>query len=161
MATDFIELTLINALDTSHVIVGITEGAYYRFKVQAVNIYGAGPVSTAQSIRASDVPSQMNAPVTSRNQLNLVVDVNEPNNNGAALLEYEILLLNKNTNAYVEDTTYCDGSTNSTISSRQCLFSFTYLMSQYGYTRGQLVYFKARARNDDGWSQYSNVNSAG
>jgi hypothetical protein len=124
-------------------------------------VYGSGLESAAQSIRASDVPSQMTALTTSRSGLNLVASFTAPSANGAAITSYEIELYRPSSSTYVIDTTYCDGSTNPIITATSCTFSFTYLMSDYGYTRGQLVTFRARAYNDDGWGEKSNVNSVG
>ena len=89
-ATNFIPLTLSSVLATEHTIVGVREGAVYRFKLQAVNILGPGPLSTEVSIRASDVPSQMKALATTRSKLNLVMTYSVPSDNGAAIEEYEI-----------------------------------------------------------------------
>jgi hypothetical protein len=160
-AVSFIELTLTTALATSHTIVGITEGASYRFTVQAENIYGESAASTIATIRASGVPSQPPEVVTTRDGLNLVLQSTAPSSNGAAITDNEVLLYSPNTDSYVEDAASCDGSGAGFEASRQCTFLFTYLMSTYGYTRNQLVLFKTRSENDDGWGVYSNPNSGG
>jgi hypothetical protein len=63
--------------------------------------------------------------------------------------------------AYGEDLTDCDGSTAAVQTAMSCTFAFTGLMSAYQYTVGDLVRFRARARNSDGWGDYSSPNSGG
>ena len=62
--------------------MGVTEGASYRFKVRAVNIYGAGPDSAEGSIRASDVPSRMASVATVRSGTDIIAGFVKPNENG-------------------------------------------------------------------------------
>lgn len=103
----------------------------------------------------------MVALTTSRSGLNLVASFTPPSNNGASISAYEIQIWKPSTSTYVTDSTYCDGASAPVISATSCTFAFLYLISDYGYVRGQLVTFRARAQNDDGWGDYSNVNSAG
>jgi hypothetical protein len=86
--TTFVQLTLSTDLATSHTIVGVTEGASYRFVVRAVNVYGTGDDSTEATIRASDVPSRVDTLTTSRSSLTAVASWAEPSNNGAAVSAY-------------------------------------------------------------------------
>ena len=79
--TDF--LSLMDDLVTSHTVVGVTEGAFYRFKIRAVNVYGAGIDSAEASIRASDVPSRMSSVTTTRDGTDVRAAFVTPNANGA------------------------------------------------------------------------------
>jgi hypothetical protein len=159
--TTFLSLTLSSALATSHTIVGVTEGAHYRFVVRAVNIYGDGPDSTISSIRASDVPSQMSTLTTTRIGLDVRVSWVEPLHNGAAVTAYKIVVYDRSTSTYVEDLTTCNGALSSTQAALSCSFAFTYLISTYGYSRGELILFKAQAYNADGWGDLSSAPTAG
>lgn len=159
--TTFLPLTLSSDLATSHTIVGVTEGTYYRFIVRAVNIYGDGLDSTISSIRASDVPSQMSTLTTTRISLDVFVSWVEPLNNGAAVTAYKILVYDGGTSTYVEDLTNCNGALSSTRDALSCSFAFAYLISTYGYSIGELIRFKAQAYNDDGWGELSSANTAG
>ena len=159
--TTFLPLTLSSDLATSHTIVGVTEGTYYRFIVRAVNIYGDGPDSTISSIRASDVPSQMSTLTTTRIGLDVFVSWVEPLNNGAAVTAYKIVVYDRSTSTYVEDLTQCNGALSSTQDALSCSFAFTYLISTYGYSIGELILFKAQAYNDDGWGDLSSATTAG
>jgi len=159
--TTFVQLTLTSTLATSHTIVGVTEGAFYRFVVRAVNVYGTGVGSTEATIRASDVPSRVDALTTARSGLNVGASWSEPSDNGAAVTAYQIELWDPSTSAYVEDTAGCDGASASVISARSCSFAFTDLMSTYSYAVGDLFIARARAYNDDGWGERSSANTGG
>lgn len=157
----FVQLTLTSSLATSHTIVGVTEGAFYRFVVRAVNVYGTGVDSAEATIRASDVPSRVDTLATTRSGLSVVASWTEPSDNGAAVTAYQIELWDPSTSAYVEDTVGCDGASASVISARSCSFVFTELMSTYSYAVGDLFVVRARAYNDDGWGERSSANTAG
>jgi hypothetical protein len=157
-ATTFVLLR--DALATTYTVVGVTEGSSYRFTVRAVNIYGAGPDSAAATIRASDVPSPMAAVTTTRDGLDLTASFTAPATNGAAIEEYEILLWSPKDSAYLEHPN-CDGAQSAIQTSKTCSFAFLHLNATYQYNTGDLVLFKARARNADGWGGFSAPNSLG
>lgn len=157
----FFQLTLTSDLATSHTIVGVTEGASYRFIIRAVNVYGTGVDSTEATIRASDVPSRVDALTTARNLLTVEATWDEPSDNGAAVSAYQIEIWDPSTTAYVEDTSRCDGSDSTVITNRECTFVFTDLMSTFSYAVGELFVVRARAYNDDGWGELSSANTLG
>jgi hypothetical protein len=47
------------------------------------------------------------------------------------------------------------------LSGRTCTWGIAYLRTTYAYAIGDLVKFKARAYNSDGWGDQSNPNSGG
>lgn len=157
----FVQLTLTTPLATSHTIVGVTEGASYRFVVRAVNVYGTGADSAEATIRASDVPSRVDTLTTTRSALSVVASWTEPSDNGAAVTAYQVELWDPSTSTYVEDTVGCNGASASVISARSCSFVFTELMSTYSYAVGARFVARARAYNDDGWGELSSANTAG
>ena len=157
--TDFLLLAQTTALGFT--LVGVTEGATYRFQIRAVNIYGAGQASPAAPIRASDIPSRMASPSTVRAGTDIVVSWDPPASNGAALSAYEISVFSRATSAYVVDTSACDGSGAGVFAARLCAWPIAYLRSAYAYEVGALVLFRARARNDEGWGELSNPNAGG
>lgn len=159
--TTFVQLTLTSTLATSHTIVGVTEGAFYRFVVRAVNVYGTGVDSTEATIRASDVPSRIDTLTTTRSGLSVDASWLEPSDNGAAVTAYQVELWDPSTSAYVEDTVGCNGASAAVIAARSCSFVFTELMSTYSYAVGDLFVLRARAYNDDGWGERSSANTAG
>ena len=149
--------------------MGVTKGAFYRFKIRGRNIYGSGTESSITSIRASDVPSVMASATTTRSGTSLVLTWLAPETNGADIDAYEIKLKDRSAgDAYIIDATICDGAyagagnpPNPLLASRTCTFTFAYLMSTRGYAVGELVTFILRAHNDDGWGEPSPPNSAG
>jgi len=56
----------IDSLVLSTILVGLTEGYNYNFKVCAKNIYGYGPFSDVFTIKASEVPDTMNTVSTAQ-----------------------------------------------------------------------------------------------
>jgi len=88
------EVDAAGASPTSFTLVGVgAAGDTYRFAVRAVNIYGAGPDSAVSAVVASDIPSRMEAVTTARSDTDIVVSFVAPAANGAALTEYEIVVL--------------------------------------------------------------------
>ena len=141
----------------SKVLTGVVTGDTYRFAISAVNVYGAGPASTIASIVASDIPSQPVAPTTVRSGTDIIVSWLIPANNGAAISDQEVRVLDKNTGTYVEDTAQCDALAATTT----CTWPIAYLTTNQGYQVGETVQFDVRAQNADGWGSYSNANSVG
>lgn len=94
--------------------MGVTKSLFYRFKIRGKNVYGSGAESAIQSIRASDVPSQMASASTARSGTSLVLTWSAPSENGAALTAYQITLKDRSAgDAYVEDTSICNGAESS------------------------------------------------
>lgn len=65
---------------------------------------------------------------------------------------YEILIYSVALDTWVEDLTYCDGTANSVLQNRLCLFPMQDLRDTYGYVFRDLVTFKIRSMNAYGWS---------
>lgn len=64
------------------VLVGLTKGAYYQFKVRAKNVYGYGPFSSVVSVRASEVPDTMNTVSTLQVLETIVIAWTNPSDDG-------------------------------------------------------------------------------
>ena len=168
-AADFLPLPLDTPLAISHIVVGVTEAASYRFAVRAVNIYGAGPDSTPpQSIRASGVPSPMAPALTVRSGFDLVASFSAPADNGAAITAYAIVVLDRSQDppVFAADSS-CDASVvlalaaDPALETVSCTFSFADLMGTRGYAVGETPQFKASAENADGWGAASAPNTGG
>lgn len=67
-------------------------GTWYVFKLEARNEAGFSGFSDIMSVYAAQVPDTVNEPTTTRDGLNIVIDWNEPNNQGAEILGYRILI---------------------------------------------------------------------
>jgi len=145
---------------TSYTITGLSTGSNYKFKVRAKNVYGYGPFSAEVTLQASTVPGIINA-VTSgyATYPNIEISWNAPSSNGgAAVSKYQILIYNPSTSSYVEDLSYCDGSSFSVMANTKCTFTVNYLMSTYSYSLGEIVKAQVRAYNTNGWASYSSPN---
>ena len=75
----------------------------------------------------------------------------EPDNSGLPVIDYQIVLFDKTLNDYREVVSLCDGTDSDVISNLQCSISVSDLISELGYTPGQLLLAKVRARNTEGY----------
>lgn len=88
-----------------HIITaGIVPGTTYRFKIRAINIYGAGDFSDIVTIDASDVPAQMSQVVTAVDNTAIppVVTITwtAPYDNSEDIIDYEIMILQSDGETY-------------------------------------------------------------
>ena len=103
----------------------------------------------------------MEAVQTVLNYPNIVATFVEPDNSGLAVLDYEIVFFDKAQNGYRTEVSLCDGTDATVISSHTCSFSVADVITQLSYERGDLLLIKARARNNEGFGQFSSPNSSG
>ena len=87
-----IDFELLNTLATEFTATGLTGGQDYRFTVQACNVYGCGAASDSITVKASDVPDQIDAATTTASGSDIIIDWQEPSANFKSNLEYEIVL---------------------------------------------------------------------
>jgi hypothetical protein len=73
-----------------------------------------------------------------------------PYDNEEEITRFEVLILDKNTSEWREDTTFCDGLS---VEKLYCMFPMNYLRSEYSYGFRDLVQAKVRAQNLYGWSR--------
>ena len=97
----------------------MVKGRLYSFKVQAINNVGVSALSQPISILAAQMPAQPIAPVTSINELNVVVRWTAPDNGGSAITDYDIRI-KTNSGSYEQQLTDCDGRVYATVMSRTC-----------------------------------------
>jgi hypothetical protein len=67
------------------VLIGLSEGADYQFKVRAKNVYDYGPFSSIFTIRASEVPDTMNTVSTMQVLQTIIIAWADPDNGGEAI----------------------------------------------------------------------------
>lgn len=80
----------------------------------------------------------------------LIVSWDTPLNGGSAIDQYQVQILTLQ-NTFANDSTCTGNITNG----NGCLFDFAYLIQTYNFQVGQMVQFRARARNINGWGAYS------
>ena len=81
----------------------------------------------------------------------------QPTTNNFAIDQYLILIEAKD-GSYVEETTYCAGSSSQIVTDAKCLIPMSTLRaSPYNLVLGDSVNAKVKAHNSRGWSAYSLV----
>jgi hypothetical protein len=76
----------------SYTIVGLLTHMPYKFRLQAKNIYGYGPLSEEITITTVDVPHIMDPVVTSYQGDDVLITWTEPSSGGSPILSYTIML---------------------------------------------------------------------
>lgn len=77
-------------MDLSKVLIGLTRGSDYVFKVRAQNIYGYGAFSDLYTVRASSVPDTMLMIETISVMETISISWSAPYNGGESIDMYEI-----------------------------------------------------------------------
>jgi len=154
---------LMDSLVTTYTVTGLTTGSDYIFKVSASNFYGDGDFSADATFTISGVPDTIDPVTTALSGTNDEIHISwvEPSGNGEAVLDFNIEVLDMSTLDFQEETTYCDGTTAPIKDDDECFVPITFLISSYGYVQGEIVYARVRARNANGYSSYSSVNTGG
>jgi hypothetical protein len=84
-----------------------------------------------------------------------------PDEHGAAILEYQVLIRAADL-SFHEENTYCNGVDPSILEDQVCEVPLNVLRAvPYSLDYPQVVSVKVRARNVNGWSDYSPVNEQG
>jgi hypothetical protein len=104
-------IVLLEALQTTIQVTGLTGATTYKFKVKARNIYGSGEFSTELAVLASDIPDKMAIPTVTiaPTATQVVISWSEPDDHSATIDAYAIEFL-KSDGTYEEDT--IDGNCN-------------------------------------------------
>ena len=134
--------------------VPLTQGAIYKFKIQARNLIGLSEFSSEIAIRAIQIPDVPTAPESTINSVNTVVSWTAPYNGGHTISSYTILLLASDGTMFVEDKNLCDGTDPTVVSQQMCTIpsvgftSSTLLSLNWGST----IVAKVIATNERGSS---------
>lgn len=76
----------------SYTVTGLQLGNTYEFTVEARNSVGFSSASSSVTIFHAMAPDAPNTPTTTNQGTNIIVDWDEPVNNGAAINRYTILI---------------------------------------------------------------------
>lgn len=109
---------------TYTVTTGITSGHDYKFQVSGANIYGWGSFSSAVSVKAATVPSQMPVAVTSADASTGGVQISwsaPTSTGGDAITAYKVEVADSLQANWYVDTVDCDGGFSSILSARSCI----------------------------------------
>ena len=115
-------------------------------------------------IAASDVPAQMAPVITSYSlpsqPLEIKITWVKPYDNSEPVIDYEILI--QKTDGSFAEATECNGRTTSIIQNMFCYVPVqTLRAAPFNLPYEKLVVIKARARNQFGFGDYSETNTAG
>lgn len=130
----------------SHLVTsGVTAGQSYQFRLRAQNEVGWGAYSPILTVVPSSPPAQMAAPTVTVSTVYTRLDWVAPNDNGASLTAYKILLIDSN-NAFIEESTYCAGADATVMANRYCQIPMAALRAApYSLAVGTLVQAKVQA----------------
>lgn len=119
-----------------------------------MNVLGWSQFSNITSIKAASFPANPSTVTTTIDSVTGGITVSwvAPYNNAQTIEKYQVLIFNKNISDWTEDTLYCNGSNTLIVNQRNCTFPMQVLRDTYGYNFRDLVTFKLRAYNDNGWS---------
>jgi hypothetical protein len=154
---------LTDALITTFAVTGVTGGTPYRFRVRARNIYGPGAFSAVTTVVPSDAPGKTDiatVQLTDAAQTSVTITWPEPDAHSSAITRYEVLFL-KADGGYAEETTHCDGSQATIVSSRLCSVPMGSIRDLTSLPRDSLIRVKVRAFNARGTGAFSEVNTGG
>lgn len=143
---------------------GLTQGVDYQFRIQASNSFGWGPFSDVVTIRSDNVPAQIQSVTTTIESIYARISWSPTSNNyGSPVLAYRVQVLAIDGVTFTESPT-CNGSDSNIVSSLtpSCLISIAELRSApYSLTQGVIIKAIVQARNIEGWSPMSQVNTIG
>jgi len=159
-ATTTVDIELTDTLTTTFDVNGLTGGETYLFKVRAYNIYGYGDFSAELSVKASDVPGNLNIPTVTLDGIDVKITWEAPDNHDETIDAYEVLF-KKADGTYVEDTVNCDASSDPVFSALTCSIPMIEIPTLTSRTVDTVIQAKVRAQNVNGWSAYSEPNSIG
>ena len=129
-------------VEKSYTVTGLTGGNIYRFKIEAHNAIGYGPLSAAFGIMAAAVPGTPSPPRTVASGTSVVISWDLPYEGGSPVTGYIIKLRHFDEITYTENTIYCDGINSLTIiNTRMCTVPVTVITSEpYNLPWGSSVY---------------------
>lgn len=100
--------------------VVLTPGAFYKFKVEALNSVGYSIPSAQFEILCAQPPDKLTAPTTAFDNLSVVVDWVAPYNGGSEILTYTIKFRKSDGTTFVESKEICNGALTTTVLATSC-----------------------------------------
>jgi hypothetical protein len=84
----------------------LTPGVTYGFKIQSRNAFGLSEFSSVFYILCGTVPESPTAPVTTSVGSDIKISWIAPNNNGAQITGYNVLIMASN-GTYIKESVHC------------------------------------------------------
>lgn len=131
------------------------------FRLRAKNEHGWGPYSVETASIPSNVPDQMNSVSTVVDNTYIKVSWTAPDENGATITNYRILLLAADSLTWLESE-FCKSTDASLVTAMYCYVPMAELTgSRFNLPYNRLISVKAQAKNLRGWGELSQSNIVG
>lgn len=91
-------------------VISLTQGSYYKFKVEARNSVGYSALSDSVTVLCAQLPGVTAAPTTVSVGSNVVISWSAPDDGGTSILAYGIVIQLSDGLYYAADLANCDGS---------------------------------------------------
>ena len=127
---------------------GLTAGTIYEFTIESRNDYGYSALSETLTLLCAFVPDPP-ATVASANTNELVtITWSDPVTNGSPVTAYKILVEEKGTGVFTQESVDCDGTSADVVANRQCTIQLTTLRaSPYNLVKDDSVKVKVVSVN--------------
>jgi hypothetical protein len=99
----------------SYTATSLVLGTTYEFTVESRNSIDYSEPSSSLTILHAIPPATPGAPTTTNSGTDVVIDWSEPDNNGAAITSYTVLI-EQSDGSFTADGVNCDGSDSSIVS---------------------------------------------
>jgi hypothetical protein len=130
-------------------------GTVYSFKIEARNLNGYSLYSETVEILCAAVPAKPDAPTTSIVNDEVILDWDEPADNGMPLTGYFVYIRQSDL-SYIIDLSVCDGQGFEVMLSTQCAVALKTLQGEpFNLNVGYSIYIKILAQNEYGDSEIS------
>ena len=113
--------------ETSYLVIDLTFGVTYEFKVEARNNYGYSAFSETETILCAFKPDPPLTVSTANTNELVTITWDEPIANGYVIHEYKILVEEKDTGVFTQESVDCDGTSTDVVTNRQCTIQLTTL----------------------------------
>ena len=128
----------------------------YAFKVQARNSYGFSLDSDEFTVLCASQPEAPSMPTTSIDANKVVVTWATPVTNGSPITAYKVYIRQQDQLTYTLESTECDGTDATVISSTTCeILLTTLIVAPFSLELNESIYAKIVASNFYGDSSYS------
>lgn len=128
-STSYTSLSLLVTGDAE----GLTPGQEYMFQYRAQNKYGWGEFSDSVTFIAAAVPKQANPVYTTIENLYVKISWDEPDDQSSPIVEYDILIRQKNGTFTEQRDQFCQGNDLAVVSNRYCHIPVQSVLRQAPY----------------------------
>jgi hypothetical protein len=141
----------------SYTATGLVLGTTYEFTVEARNSVGLSSPSASVTFLHAIPPATPSAPTLTNDDTSVIIDWVAPNNHGAVITSYSILIRESDEVTFTEHVADCDGSDPTILSNTHCEVPLAALTaSPYDLELGEGIFAKVIATNIKGDSSASN-----